>query len=59
MPAVKTPVEGYTGTVAGVAFDDGVGETDDPRALAYFERHGYTVETAPKRTTRKTSATAE
>lgn len=40
---VTTPVEGFTGTVAGVSFADGVGETDDANALNYFRRHGYGV----------------
>lgn len=40
---VKTPVEGFNGTVAGVSFSDGVGETDDANALSYFRRHGYQV----------------
>ncbi|UOQ58102.1 hypothetical protein MUN78_04450 [Leucobacter allii] len=42
-PKVQTPVKGYTGKVAGVTFADGVGETEDPAALAYFERHGYEI----------------
>ena len=40
---IKTPVEGYNGIVAGVAFTDGVGHTDDEGAIAYFERQGYEV----------------
>lgn len=44
-PKVHTPVKGFTGKVAGVAFADGVGETTDPAALAYFERHGYKIDT--------------
>ena len=44
MAEIHTPVEGYTGVVAGVAFADGVGHTDDRAALAYFERRGYTVD---------------
>lgn len=51
MAAVKTPVEGYTGQVVGVTFADGVGETDDPAVLAYFRRHGYTVEETEKAVT--------
>lgn len=50
MSKITTPVEGFTGTVVGVTFVDGVGETKDEGALAYFERQGYTVdagETAP------------
>lgn len=43
-PKVQTPVKGYTGKVAGVSFADGVGETEDPAALAYFGRHGYTID---------------
>lgn len=45
-PKITTPVEGFTGTVAGVHFANGVGETDDPIALGYFERRGYGVENA-------------
>ena len=48
MATVKTPVAGFTGTVVGVHFEDGEGETEDPKALAYFTRQGYAVgETAP------------
>lgn len=46
MATIKTPVEGFTGTVAGVAFADGVGHTEDAASLAYFRRHGYTIEQA-------------
>lgn len=47
MPRVKTPVEGFSGVVAGVAFTDGVGETDNPTALSYFRRHGYGIGSKP------------
>ncbi|WP_402843774.1 hypothetical protein [Microbacterium sp. GXS0129] len=48
MAGITTPVEGYTGVVVGVSFVDGHGETDNPAALAYFARQGYTIEdTAP------------
>lgn len=40
---IKTPVEGYNGIVAGVAFTDGVGHTDNEAAIAYFARQGYEV----------------
>lgn len=40
---VTTPVEGYTGTVAGVAFSGGRGRTSSSAAVQYFRRHGYTV----------------
>jgi hypothetical protein len=43
MANIATPVEGFTGHVAGVAFENGIGRTDSPTALAYFHRHGYTV----------------
>ncbi|MHA3724326.1 hypothetical protein ACXR2T_10645 [Leucobacter sp. HY1910] len=44
MAKVITPVAGFNGVVAGVTFTDGVGETDDPGALAYFGRQGYKLE---------------
>lgn len=44
---IKTPVEGFTGLVAGVHFVDGVGKTDDESAIAYFERQGYGVGEEP------------
>lgn len=40
---IETPVEGFTGLVAGVHFVDGKGSTDDEAALAYFDRQGYKV----------------
>ncbi|KAB1647476.1 hypothetical protein F8O06_02750 [Pseudoclavibacter sp. CFCC 14310] len=43
MAKIATPVEGFTGHVAGVAFENGIGETDSLAALAYFRRQGYTV----------------
>lgn len=62
MAHIQTPVEGFTGKVAGVSFADGVGTTDDPAALAYFERHGYTIDSAKepaKRAPKKAPAKAE
>ena len=47
MARITTPVKGFTGKVAGVAFADGHGETTDPVALGYFRRRGYTVEADP------------
>lgn len=44
MPTVRTPVPGFAGMSAGVEFVDGVGETDDPRALSYFRRAGYHID---------------
>lgn len=46
-PKIHTPVKGFTGTVAGVTFADGTGETNDEGAIAYFERHGYTIDDEP------------
>lgn len=43
MMRVETPVAGFTGEVAGVHFVDGVAEVEGEAALAYFERHGYTI----------------
>lgn len=42
-PVIQTPVAGFTGTVAGVNFADGVGETDDAAALLYFSGAGYVI----------------
>ncbi|GAB2519489.1 hypothetical protein [Paramicrobacterium agarici] len=49
MAKINTPVKGFTGTVVGVNFADGVGETEDAGKLAYFRRQGYTVEESAKR----------
>lgn len=43
MATVHTPVKGFTGTVVGVDFKDGVGETESIHALGYFERQGYKI----------------
>lgn len=48
MATVRTPNPAFTGTRGGVVFVDGVGETDDPAALAYFGRAGYTIGSAAK-----------
>lgn len=48
MAKITTPVKGFTGTVVGVTFSDGQGETENEAALAYFARHGYTVESTEK-----------
>lgn len=45
---ITTPVPGFTGEVAGVHFVDGVGETSDPRAIAYFTRRGYVLGDIPQ-----------
>lgn len=54
-PKIQTPVKGFTGTVAGVTFADGAGETEDSAALAYFARQGYEIiaEEKPKEPTER------
>jgi hypothetical protein len=44
MAKITAPQKGYNGVSVGVRFEDGVGETDNEAAIAYFERQGYTVE---------------
>lgn len=45
MAVLITPVKGFSGPgVAGLMFDAGYAETDDPAVIAYARRHGYTVE---------------
>lgn len=46
MAKITAPQKGFTGRSVGVSFEDGVGETDNEAAIAYFLRHGYTVEDA-------------
>ncbi len=56
MATIKSPVAGYTGVVVGVQFTDGVGEADSPAALAYFRRHGYSIEESASTPASKTAA---
>lgn len=44
MAKITAPNRGYNGISAGVVFKDGVGETDNPGALAYFRKAGYEIE---------------
>lgn len=44
MPKVYAPNTEYTGVSAGVYFVNGVGETEDERALLYFRDAGYRIE---------------
>lgn len=53
---VTAPVVGFSGVVANVEFVDGVGETDNPTAVAYFKRHGYDVVTPEKKAPAKKAA---
>ena len=45
---VFAPNKQYTGTSASVPFCNGVGETEDPRLLHWFQSHGYEVENLPE-----------
>jgi hypothetical protein len=44
VPKVFAPNKQYNGISASVLFTDGVGETEDPYLLEWFEQNGYTVE---------------
>lgn len=44
MAKIIAPTKGYNGISASVTFKAGVGYTDDPHLLEWFERKGYTVE---------------
>ena len=44
MAKIYAPNKEYTGMSAGVSFCDGVGETDTPRIIDWFKKHGYRVE---------------
>lgn len=41
---IYTPVKGASGIYANTLFVNGVGETDNENAIAYFRTHGYIVE---------------
>lgn len=58
MAKIQAPNEGFTGKRGSVAFIDGEAECDDPTMLAYFKRHGYTVEDAKKAAPAKKAAAA-
>lgn len=45
---VYAPNKQYTGVSAGISFCNGVGETDDPHLLNWFDSHGYEVEEPPE-----------
>lgn len=57
---VRSPVEGYVGISAGVAFSDGVAVVDDAQdsALRYFRRAGYDVRPASPAPTSPASSRA-
>jgi hypothetical protein len=41
---IYTPVKNANGVWASVRFVNGVGETDNPTLIKWFEEHGYIVE---------------
>lgn len=41
---IYAPVKTTNGVYASVRFVNGVGETDNPSLIKWFETHGYTVE---------------
>ncbi len=43
MATILAPNKSHNGISAGVRFTAGVGETDNPAALAYFGKAGYTI----------------
>ncbi|WP_263165406.1 hypothetical protein [Streptomyces sp. SCSIO ZS0520] len=48
MARITTPVPGYSGPgPAGVMFQDGTAESDDPAVLAYCEAAGYGIDGDP------------
>ncbi|GAV13240.1 hypothetical protein [Paenibacillus sp. NAIST15-1] len=47
MAKVIAPNKEYTGISAGVTFANGVGETENPHLLEWFESKGYEVEKEP------------
>lgn len=47
---IYAPVKDASGVYASVRFINGVGETDDPRLIEWFETHGYTIENTQENT---------
>lgn len=41
---IRTPVKGASGIYANTLFNNGIGRTENPSAIAYFKSHGYIVE---------------
>lgn len=59
MAKVYAPNQQYTGVSASVPFINGVGETDNPHLLEWFENRGYTVERLEKEPEGTDDKTAE
>ncbi|KGE20623.1 hypothetical protein [Paenibacillus wynnii] len=55
MPKVKAADKKFTGVIAGVRFENGIGETEDAKALGYFRSRGFAMDeaTAPAVTSKK------
>lgn len=47
MARIVAPNRAYNGVSAGVAFSDGVGDTDVPHLVEWFRQSGYQVEDVP------------
>ena len=44
MAKIIAPNKGYTGISASVAFCNGIGETENPELIEWFQKSGYEVE---------------
>lgn len=49
MAKILAPNKSYTGISAGVAFSNGVGETEDKRLIEWFYSHGYEIQEEAKK----------
>lgn len=43
MVKIIAPNKQYTGVSASVPFANGIGETDNPKLISWFKKHGYQV----------------
>lgn len=48
MAKIIAPNKEYTGISAGVLFVNGIGETENPCLLSWFDEHGYQIEKETK-----------
>lgn len=56
---IYAPVTNASGVWATVRFVNGVGETDDPRLLKWFEEHGYKLDVSTGHTIEKKTKQGE
>jgi hypothetical protein len=56
MAKIIAPNKEYTGISATVGFVGGVGETDNPKLIEWFEAHGYEVEAKVEKEKEPTNA---